>query len=531
MQLRPYQTQLVDSIRTAWQNGDRNVCAVMPTGAGKTVVLSNVMHYTPGISVAIAHRQELVGQISQALAREGLKHEIIAPRNVIKNCVENHVEEFGKSYFDPNGVNKVAGVDTIIRRDLPWANNVKLWVMDETHHVLTANKWGKAVAMFPGAVGLGVTATPERADGFGLSRESDGVFDNMVEGPNMRYLIDNGFLTDYRIFAPRTSDLNLDQVELGSNGDYKPPQLSKAIKNSHVIGDVVRHYLKIAPGKRGVTFAPDIETATEIANNFNAAGVPAAVVHGGTPDRDRTALVKKLRNGQLLQLVNVDLFGEGFDLPAIEVVSFARPTMSYGLYVQQFGRVLRILEGKTVAIIIDHVGNVIKHGLPDAPRVWSLDRREKRSTNRDEGEALKACDECTRVYERFRVECPYCGHIPTPAQRSGPEFVDGDLIELDASVLAQMRGQIEKVDGEFYAPNGLPKPAQLAARKNHIIRQESQKLLRESIAMWAGVERANGLSDREIYKKFYLKYGVDIMTAQTLGRNDATKLTNKVLGL
>jgi superfamily II DNA or RNA helicase len=535
--LRPYQADIKRKIYEAWSIGIENVCAVLPTGAGKTVTFSDIVHEHMGASVVIAHRQELVSQISLALARDGVKHRIVGPKNVIKLCVNQHMSELGRSYYDANAQCGVAGVDTLIRRKdalASWLNRVTLWVMDECHHVLKRNKWGAAIEMFPNAKGLGVTATPMRADGFGLGRDADGVFDTLIVGPGMRDLINMGFLTEYRLFAPTTADLHLETVDISkTTHDYNPNQLKKAIRKSSIIGDVVSHYLRIAPGKLGVTFATDVETATDIAAKFNAAGVPAAVVSAKTPDDERARILRRFKNRELLQLVNVDLFGEGFDLPAIEVVSMARPTQSYGLYVQQFGRALRLMDGKEFAIIIDHVGN-LHHGLPDAPRPWSLERREKRSSRKNNGIPLKACPECTAAYESYHTECPYCGHKPEPARRDGPEFVDGDLTELDAATLAQMRGEVAKIDmttDEYRIElqrKGCFGYAVMGHVKKHAEKQEMQEALRASIAWWAGYQQSHGRTDAESYRLFYHTFGVDVLTAQALKRADALKLAEKI---
>lgn len=407
-------------------------------------------------------------------------------------------------------------------------------VVHNCHHVLEDNKWGTAAKMFPNAKGLGVTATPIRADGRGLGRHADGLFDTMVEGPSMRWLIDNKYLTDYRIFAP-PSDLDLGGVKTSSDGDFNKNDVKTAVRKSHVVGDVVKHYLRIAPGRLGVTFATDVETATDIAAQFNLAGVPAAVVSAKTPDSERAAILRRFRNRELLQLVNVDLFGEGFDLPAIEVVSMARPTQSFALFAQQFGRTLRLLAGKLEAIIIDHVGNVVRHGLPDAPRVWTLDRREKRSKGgATDVIPVTACPECTAVYERTHAACPFCGHKVIPVARSGPEFVDGDLAELDAETLASMRGEILHVDMTVAEARAdmesryVPEIGIRAGMKRHRERQEVQEALRASIAWWAGWQRARGVSDSESYRRFYFMFGVDVMTAQTLGSREALQLAENV---
>ena len=168
MELRPYQAELERAIQQVWAGGTSNALAVLPTGGGKTVLFSYIKHHHAGHSIAIAHRQELVEQISLALAREGLKHQIIAPQPVVKQCIARHMQELGHTLYDPRATTAVAGVDTLLRRkNIDWAK-FTLWVMDEAHHVLTDNKWGKAVALMPHAKGLGVTATPVRADGRGL---------------------------------------------------------------------------------------------------------------------------------------------------------------------------------------------------------------------------------------------------------------------------------------------------------------------------------------------------------------------------
>jgi len=531
MHLRPYQQDLTNSIYSAWGAGVRNVLAVCPTGGGKTVIFSNIIRANKGPSVAIAHRQELVTQISLALARNEVRHRIIGPPAVVRLCSQVHCAEVGASWVDPSAMCAVAGVDTLGKRTgvlRQWAESCTLWVQDEAHHLLPDNKWGKAIAMFPNARGLGVTATPERADGRGL----DGIFQRLVSGPTMRELINNRpqYLTEYRIFAPRTSDLNLQAIDVSkATGDYNPVQLKLAVRKSHVVGDVVDHYLRIARGKLGVTFATDVETATDIAAQFNAQGIPAAMVCAETPDRERIDSLRKFKRRELLQLVNVDLFGEGFDLPAIEVCSMARPTQSYPLYVQQFGRALRILDGKQVAIIIDHVGNVLRHGLPDADRVFSLSAREKKSHS-TEGEKLRTCPSCTGVYERILgPACPYCGHAAKPAARSGPEFVDGDLLELDEATLARMRGAVSKVDmdtdeyARIMRMQGVPYVGVLANAKRHRDTKRAQEILRDAIAWWAGY---HGMD----YRRFYLTFGVDVLSAQALGAREAGELCVKIWG-
>lgn len=568
-QLRSYQLEAKAGVYQAWQQGHKNVALVLPTGAGKTVTMATIINEFPGSVCAIAHRQELVIQISIALARAGVRHRIIGPDNIVKFIVQLHMQETGTSYYNPGAKVAVAGVDTLVRRAdklKHWADSVGLWVQDECHHVLQRNKWGAAAKMFPNARGLGVTATPCRADGYGLGSHADGVFNTMFVGPSLRWMISEGYLTDYRLFAP-PSDMRFDTIEPGASGDYNHKQLRAVAKESHIVGDVVEHYLKLATGKLGITFAPDIETATEITAQFNAAGVPAQLVTGETPDQLRIEYMRRFKQRQLLQLVNVDLFGEGVDVPAVEVVSMARKTESFSLFVQQGGRGLRPVyaagfdlstkagrlaaiaaSDKRDAIIIDHVGNIARHAVArDCPytgrlvadlchREWSLDRRERRSKGAPtDAIPMTHCPMCTGSYPRVYSVCPYCQHKPEPRGRSSPEFVDGDLLELDEAALVKLRGDVAKVDmtpGEYRAQlmdQNVPTVGVMANVKRHVERQGAQAELRELIEQWAGWQKHFGRSRSESYRRFWFNFGIDVMSAQALGVDDARALSIKII--
>lgn len=529
---RDYQDDLSRGVRTHWGQGARNVLAVLPTGGGKSFVVAREVSDYQGAACVIAHRGELVTQLSTALAREGVRHRVVGPDSLRRSITAVHMEEFNRSFYDPGARVAVASVDSLVLMDAkdPWVRQVGMWVQDEAHHVLADNKWGKACKLFPNAFGLGVTATPLRADGKGLGSHADGLFDAMVVGPSMRELIERGYLSEYRVFAP-PSDIDLSKVTTTDSGDFSPPKLREARRRSHITGDVVKHYLRIAPGKLGVTFEVDIDSATETAAAYRAAGVTAEVVSSKTPEALRRQILRRFRAREVLQLVNVDLFGEGFDLPAIEVVSMARPTMSYGLFCQQFGRALRPLDGKTHAIIIDHVSNVIRHRLPDAPREWSLDRRERRARSAaDDAIPLRTClnEECVQVYERVLPACPFCGFAPVPADRSAPEFVDGDLLELDPAVLAALRGEAQRLRDEPVYPPSAGIDTRHAIFKRHSERRVSQSELERTIALWAGWQEHLGRGLNETYRRFYHRFGVDIATAQTLGTREAYALLERV---
>lgn len=526
--LRPYQCDMVKNIETAWLSS-QNVLAVLATGAGKTVVFSHLIERSTCITVALAHRAELVGQMAMALARNGVRHRVIAAPGVRVEIEQQQMAELGRRFVDPHSRVVVASVQTFVNRPETWMQQCGLWVCDEAHHLLSDNVWGKAIAMLPNARGLGVTATPLRSDGKGLGRHADGVFNAMLVGPGMRDLTLQGFLAPYRVFAP-PSDLDLSQVAVGASGEFVGSQLRQAVHRSHLTGDVVEHYLRLAPGKLGITFTVDIDSAEETAKAFRERGVTAEVLTGKTPTSWRAKVMRAFRAREILQIVNCDLLGEGTDVPAVEVVSFARPTASYLVYVQQFGRALRILEGKSHAIVIDHAGNVRRHGLPDAKRGWSLDRRERgaRSGPIEGVIPVTTCTACASVYERIYPACPYCGIAPPIADRSAPKQVDGDLAELDESTLAKMRGEINAVDGPCYTPAGVSQIVHLAINKHHRLRQAAQGELRKTMAAYGGWRTAEGDPMQVAQRRFYLTHGVDVMTAQALGTSEANELRERV---
>ena len=556
IELRPYQQDVERDIYNEWSLNNKNVLAVLPTGAGKTVLFSKVIHDHNGASCAIAHRQELVSQISLALARNGVRHRIIGPNKLIKLIVTLHMVEIGKSWYDPQAQCAVAGVDTLKNRGEQlknWLPTVTLIVQDECHHVLRKNKWGKACEMFPNARGLFVTATPCRTDGAGLGRHHDGLVDSMVIGPSMRDLINMEYLTEYRIFAP-PSDLDLSNARISKvTGDYNDNDVKAAVNDSSLIksnkakitGDVVGVYIEKFKGKLSCVFVPSVADADELEQQFKANGIPAKALNGNTPDDIRAGAIRKFTNREILVLINVALFDEGTDIPVLEVVQDAYPTQSYGRYVQRFGRMLRLNKGKKFGIYCDQAGNVMRHGLPDKPREWTLDRRDKRAPSDNDVEPVRTCSnvDCMFVYERFKTTCPNCGTVvPPPVLRNGPEFVDGDLHELDAETLAAMRGEVAEIDRPIQERMTEYGQSLLSKRVSHInavsltkkfgakIEKQTEAVtaLREIMAWWAGYYRANGHSDSELFRIFYLTFKVDWLSAQKLNSVDALKLAERV---
>lgn len=563
--LRGYQVKLNSGIDAALARGARCVVATAATGGGKTrVMASRVGQRRDEPGIIQAHRGELVSQISLALAEEEVRHNIIGAPKLIKSIVNRHMKKFGRNFVDSQAKWDVASVDTIIRRDLPSAKK-KLHVMvDEGHHVLRENKWGRGILQFPNATSVLFSATPCRADGLGLGVDSDGLADALVIGPGLASLIHDGYLVDYDVHAATTSDLDLSDVHIGPSGEFVKAEASRAVKRSKkIVGDIVRTYKEVAPGKRAIVFATDLEHAAKITQAFNAEGVVALFVSGEDEQDDRDSAMDRFAAGDVQVLVNVDLFGEGVDVPAVEVVIMARLTASFALYSQMIGRMLRLCitdlqqsmwdtfsietrrqliaeSAKPRGVLIDHVGNVYRkfkigdgeYGplLPQAFNAWDLAPRRRKRGSAGGSIPTRIClgETCGLAYERTYDVCPFCGlAAPEPAGRSTPAEVDGKVNQLDPAFHAALVREILKVDGRSFVPQALQgTPAEVAVMRAHHDRQNAQHALRVAMCEWADANR--GYTNEVNYSRFFFIFGLDVLRAMALGAADAAKLTEKI---
>ena len=556
--LRSYQETLIADIKDAWTRCTA-VLAVLSTGGGKTVCFASIMHDHVGASAAVVHRKEIVAQISQALAKLGVPHRVIAPPAVVTRIRRKHLKTLGKSFVDPDADAGVVSVQTLTSRSSDknvelqgWLSQVTLAVFDEGHHYVKSGLWAKAVESMGDALLLQVTATPERADGKGLGEVSDGFAEIMVEGPSTQWLIGEGYLCGFKYFSPST-DLDVSQLSTGTTGDFNSKALRARVVESHLVGDVVSHYRQFAAGKRAIVFATDVKTSDEMAAAFNAAGIVAASLSGETEQGERDRVLDQFDAGTISVLCNVDLFDEGFDVPAVDAVILARPTESLAKYLQMVGRGLRVMyadghdlstaEGRLAAIaasvkpnaiVIDPVRNWERHGMPNWPRSWTLDGRPKGS-RASESDTIpqRACSACTQPYERFYLACPYCGHVEEPGGRSAPEQVDGDLMELDVDAMAHMLQAMRKADmpDDEYVASQIARNMPAIGRGKDLRRHRGDKyrreVLRNLVGWWVGMQ-PDGRDMAEIHRRFFHRFGVDIATAFTLKAKDTDALIERI---
>lgn len=400
MDLRPYQSEVIDGLTTEAANGSRRLLLVAPCGSGKTVIASKIISHATGNDqhvLFLAHKRELVHQTVSKLESFGVKCGIV----------------MSGEPWDPTTLVNVASIQTlhswVVRRKRANAPKADLVVIDEAHHLNSSKTWQDIVNMYPEAIVLGMTATPVNRRGKGLGY----FFDAMTECPNIPALIEMGYLVKPRYYAPSIPDLKGLKVIAG---DYSEKELEPRMDVPRLIGDICENWAKNCPDRQTLVFATGIKHSVHIVESFKALGVSAAHVDGGTPGEERDRIVREFGNGNIRVLSNCNVFTEGTDIPSASCLIFARPTKSLLLYLQVAGRIMRTFPGKNDAIILDHSGNVYEHGPVNQEWIWKLDYAKG-----DVSKSMKAakkvkkeitCGNCKAVYYG-KLECPECHWKPT----------------------------------------------------------------------------------------------------------------------
>lgn len=422
--LRDFQLAMLVKAVGYMQAGVRRILLQLPTGGGKTRMAA-AMHGCASMlgltSEFIVHRRELIDQTSRTFNELNIKHGFVA----------------AGLPFELDNLVMLSGVQTLVNR-LHLLAPPNLAIVDECHHA-TAASWQTVMDAYGDCIIIGLTATPERLDGKGLREH----FDVMIEGPSVAELIARGFLSPFDYYAPNPPDLTGVHTVAG---DFNRGEVAALMDKPKLVGDVVEHYLRLAPGEKGIFFAASREHSRNVVEAFVANGIRAAHVDGSMPAKERERIVTGYREGEFDLMSNVDLFGEGFDVPGIVYCGLGRPTKSLSLFMQQCGRALRMFEGKGNAVLADHAGNAFHHGLPDDPRQWSLEGRVTRQRGEGaENDALpvRQCKACFRISPSTVAVCP-CGE-EFPAQVRVLKQEEGQLTKLErAAVKAAERQQREE---------------------------------------------------------------------------------------
>ena len=289
-----------------------------------------------------------------------------------------------------------------IKRRLGKLPTPTLIITDETHHSL-AKTYQDIYNWYDNVPRLGFSATPWRLSGKGLKD----VYDDMVEGPSVQWLIDNSYLADYTMYGYNSGDDS--QLKKSSTGDYTGRSMDDYAKTI-IRGDVIKTWREKANERKTIVYCHAVWFSKEVAQAFNDAGIKAAHVDSKTPSGERSKIMADFKAGKIMVLCNCDLISEGFNVPDCSCVVLLRPTESLVLYIQQSMRPMRFVPGKH-AVIIDQVGNFKKFGTPDTPRAWTLEDRKKKKGNGGGqlGPPVRTCEKCFAVIPAQSRSCPICG--------------------------------------------------------------------------------------------------------------------------
>lgn len=450
-------------MRNAFKRGFKSVLVQGATGIGKTVISSSVIHGAQqkgSRAIFCVHRDNLIKQTANTFRDEGIEF------GLIKSGVA----------YDPSITVHIASAQTLVKR-LGVVSVPTIFFVDECHLAMSSTY--KTIIDYyreRGVLIVGCSGTPMRLDGKPLGD----LFDTMVQGPSVRWLIDHGFLSEFKYYAPTIPDLSgIKKIA----GDYSKNELAERLGGRKLLGDVVHHYKKLAMGKMTIVYCVNVNHSKLVADQFNQSGVSAAHIDGGMHKDELTSIYKRLADGEIQVLTSVSLITEGFDISAqtgkdvtIECVILLRATHSLALYLQMVGRALR--RKNYPAIILDHGGNVLKHGMPDDIRQWSLDGKTNggKSDSESSVNGVVICKECYQaVIKPVPERCPYCD-AEMKKQKAVIKIIEGELQEIKEAERLLLKEKQKQEEREAKTLNEFIAIAQKRGYKNptHWAKQKTE---------------------------------------------------------
>jgi len=429
MQLYDHQKRQISELRKSLTKNKR-VLLQAPTGCGKSVMSASMIAGSQAKgkrSLFCVPRRELMKQMSNTFTKFDIDHSFVSSGKV----------------FNPYAKTHIATLGTLVRR----LESVKPDVVfvDETHYSISQVE--KVIAHYTekGAYSIGLTATPIHGSGKGLGR----FYDDMVLGVSTAYLIEHGFLSDYRAFAA-TKPSGLDKISV-RGGEYAQGELAELMESDgYVIGNAVNEYCKHARGMATVVFCVSRKHAQRVQESFLQRGISAGYIDGTHTDSQRGEIIRRFASRQDEVLISVNLLQYGFDLASasgmditIEAMIDLQPTKSLAMQLQKWGRVLR--RKSTPAVILDNAGNLAEHGYPDDAREWTLaDRKKRAKSAAEEREAAQTvvCKGCKSQYKIELPACPHCGKEREAVR--DVEELDGELKELDREAIKRQRAREQR---------------------------------------------------------------------------------------
>ena len=412
-----YQQVMKSSLYESWAKV-RSVMCQMPTGTGKTHLLVSVVRdfvRSEGRPVwIVAHRIELIEQISATLSHYGVPHgrivsgspgngELVQVASIqTLNALNKWRVESGEASLIENGELKIesdaVGNNTVNPRQNHISKKLKvesdairglglqkpgLLVIDEAHHS-PAKSYRRLWELFPDAYKLGMTATPCRLSRGGFTA----LFETLLTSWPVSRFIEEGRLAlfDYLSIRPESeAQHRVDSLsKRGVDGDYSLKEMGAVMDCPEAIEQLYRSYKEFVEGKKGIIYAINRAHSRHIRDYFQSHGVRIVAIDSRTPSSERREYVERYARGEIDVMVNVDIFSEGFDCPAVEFIQLARPTLSLSKYLQQVGRGLRVHPAKVRTVILDQVGLYRQFGLPTEPRDW-----QRMFAGRQSGKGMK----------------------------------------------------------------------------------------------------------------------------------------------
>jgi superfamily II DNA or RNA helicase len=402
--LRPHQICLLDQLDMAIVSGCNRIVVQAPTGFGKTIMAAHRLRRIQDAgkrAIFIVPALSLIDQSVEKLYAEGVKD--------VGVIQANHIQT---NYVRPV---QIASVQTLQRREVPDADEI---IIDEVHRWYQFYPKLLTDLRFANIPILGLTATPWTK---GLGRH----FHKLIIGATTAELIEAGYLSQFRAFAPASPDLTGVRTIAG---DYHEGDLGEAMNKTVLVADVVTTWLERANGRPTLCFAVDRAHAKNLQTKFIEAEVPAEYIDCYTDATERKAIAKRFHAGEVKVVCNVGCLTTGIDWD-VRCIILARPTKSEILFVQMIGRGLRTADGKDDCLILDHSDNHIRLGFVTDIHHDDLDQgKERIAARRTKEEALpKKCSECAFLKPPKMVACPCCGFIPVPQPRAVHR--EGNLIE------------------------------------------------------------------------------------------------------
>jgi superfamily II DNA or RNA helicase len=422
IQLRPYQQQAIDDLRQALREGFSRPVLQAPTGAGKTVLAAALVNMARERGKRVLFCVPMLSLIDQTVER--FRQNGIFDIGVMQGMHE---------MTDTKQPVQICSIQTLNRRTIPQADLV---IIDEAHVMFKLyHKWFNE-DRWKNVPFIGLTATPW-AKGMG----ADGLWNKLIVATTTSKLIDDGTLSDFKVFAPAHPDLTGVKTLAG---DYELKGLGEAMDKKNLVADIVSTWLERAKGLPTICFAVNRVHAKHLQEQFVQAGVFADYMDAYTDLEDRAQIVSRFASGKTKVICNVGVLTTGFDAD-VRCIILARPTKSEILYVQMIGRGLRTADGKEHCLILDHSDTTLRLGFVTDIHHSELDDGVARRTVAErQAPQPKECPSCHFLRPPKVTKCPSCGFMPEA--RSQIEIDEGELMELtrDKKVKKQQYTMVEK---------------------------------------------------------------------------------------